>query len=156
MEMQEMTAEEFEEFIQYSIHEMSRHRAKEAGTSPAECVSLVEEEVKKHLPEGRKTQGHYFYALKNETKIAGRLWFGRRGVGPAEKVFIFDVVVDEEYRGKGLGRFMLQWLERKTHQLGLTTISLHVFAYNAAARSLYESEGYSVTNLYMAKTVSLA
>ena len=52
------------------------------------------------------------------------------------------IVIDKEYRGYGLGRRLLQHAETKAGELGAESMSLHVFANNHRARSLYAGNGY--------------
>jgi len=49
----------------------------------------------------------------------------------------------------------MQALEERVRHLGLSTISLHVFGHNHAARALYEKLGYVTTNVMMSKTLTL-
>ncbi|HSO28244.1 MAG TPA: GNAT family N-acetyltransferase, partial [Anaerolineales bacterium] len=67
--------------------------------------------------------------------------------------FIYDFVIDEAYRRRGYGRLALLALEDKAREMGIDQIALHVFGHNHAARALYESVGYQVTNLQMAKAL---
>ena len=52
------------------------------------------------------------------------------------------IVIDKECRGNGLGRKLLEHAETKAHELGSESMSLHVFANNHRARSLYAGNGY--------------
>ena len=52
------------------------------------------------------------------------------------------IVIDKECRGNGLGRKLLQHAEKKARGLGAESMSLHVFANNHRARSLYAGNGY--------------
>ena len=42
-------------------------------------------------------------------------------------------------------------LEDKVRELGLDSISLHVFGHNHAAIALYQAAGYETTDLHMVK-----
>jgi ribosomal protein S18 acetylase RimI-like enzyme len=44
-------------------------------------------------------------------------------------------------------------LEVKARELGLATLSLHVFVFNHEARALYEKLGYAITNINMSKAL---
>ena len=52
------------------------------------------------------------------------------------------IVIENEFRGYGLGRKLLQHAETKSRELGAESMSLHVFANNHRARSLYAGNGY--------------
>ena len=64
-------------------------------------------------------------------------------------------MIYEEYRRRGYGRQTLAALDEKAKELGLDTISLHVFGHNQAAIALYQQAGYQTTSLYMAKKLSV-
>ena len=52
------------------------------------------------------------------------------------------LVVAPQARGAGLGRRMLDQAETHAKALGAESITLHVFANNQRARSLYDAQGY--------------
>jgi ribosomal protein S18 acetylase RimI-like enzyme len=68
--------------------------------------------------------------------------------------FIYDLFVEEPWRGRGLAGQAMLALEERARQLGLATLYLHVFADNPVARALYDKLGYRVTSLNMAKPLS--
>ena len=52
------------------------------------------------------------------------------------------IVVSPPARGQGLGRRLLQRAEDRVKDLGANTLTLHVFANNQRARSLYRSHKF--------------
>lgn len=52
------------------------------------------------------------------------------------------IVVHAQARGLGLGRSLLNEAETQARQRGAASISLHVFAKNERALTLYKAEGY--------------
>lgn len=52
------------------------------------------------------------------------------------------IVVAPRARGKGLGRALLQHSEATSRARGADSLSLHVFAANHRARSLYDGSGF--------------
>jgi ribosomal protein S18 acetylase RimI-like enzyme len=81
----------------------------------------------------------------------GVLWFRANLDSATPSGFIFDIEIDESHRRKGYARQAMQQLEEIARKMGLRQLELHVFAFNEGARSLYESLGYTVTSLNMAK-----
>jgi len=65
--------------------------------------------------------------------------------------WIYDISIDEEHRGKGYGRALLNGLEQVAREHGLESIGLNVFAGNDYARRLYERAGYEPTSIHMSK-----
>jgi ribosomal protein S18 acetylase RimI-like enzyme len=60
---------------------------------------------------------------------------------------IHSVVVDEKYRGEGLGGVILRHLEEDAIGLGKRRAVLQVITSNVGARAFYRSVGYSETEL---------
>ena len=73
-----------------------------------------------------------------EERIAG---FGIMRYG-AEAAHLDLFAVDRAWQGQGLGRRLLEWLERPARVAGLARIVLEVRADNAGARAFYERLGY--------------
>jgi len=73
-----------------------------------------------------------------EERIAG---FGIMRYG-AEAAHLDLFAVDRAWQGQGLGRRLLEWLERPARVAGLARILLEVRADNAGARAFYERLGY--------------
>jgi len=58
--------------------------------------------------------------------------------------YLYQITVDENVRGRGYGRMMLQALEALLAAEGVETLRLNVFHWNRVARGLYDSAGYEV------------
>lgn len=56
---------------------------------------------------------------------------------------IHDVIVSTEYRGRGLGKRMLQAAEVIAQRLGCCKMTLEVLEGNAAAQAAYRSSGFT-------------
>lgn len=57
---------------------------------------------------------------------------------------IQGLLVAEEARGRGVGRALLRAAQDECRKLGARRLTLRVLGHNAAARALYESEGFVV------------
>jgi len=55
---------------------------------------------------------------------------------------IHDLAVVPEWRGKGVGRLLLNAVERKARELGCCKLTLEVLENNRVARRLYEAVGF--------------
>ena len=103
------------------------------------------------LPEGQATHGHHFLNLivEETDEAAGSAWLFFDS--ELSSAFIYELFLEEERRGRGLGRASLEALERVALDKGATTLGLNVFASNAHARALYESYGFSAVSTDMIK-----
>ena len=82
------------------------------------------------------------------------IWLRANVDRPIRSGFIFDIFIEEKFRGKGYGKQAMLLIEEKARELKLKSIGLHVFASNRAARNLYESLGYQVSSLNMTKELA--
>lgn len=57
---------------------------------------------------------------------------------------VYNVAVHPDWRGKGLGRWMMELILERARRQGAQTVILEVRRGNAAARRLYESLGFTV------------
>lgn len=68
-------------------------------------------------------------------------------------VYIYDIIVDSSYRGKGIGKLLLNEVEKWTTDKGIEYVELSVLNENIRATELYEELGYSKTILTMGKVL---
>jgi ribosomal protein S18 acetylase RimI-like enzyme len=123
------------------------------GAWPADgAESRAAGDLARILPDGQATPGHDFRSILNaEGQAVGVLWFAPNQPPNRRAIFVWDILVAAEFRGRGYGRAALAALELVAGQLGYEAIELHVFGDNDVARNLYRSAGYVETNVSMVK-----
>ncbi len=115
---------------------------------------MATQEYNQILPDGLNSKDNYLFSIENETETkVGMLWFAVTERGAKKVAFVCDVKINELFRRHGYGEQAFRALEEKIRELGLYTISLHVFRNNHAARAMYEKLGYVTTNVNMSKTI---
>ncbi len=60
----------------------------------------------------------------------------------------FSVYVERGWRGKGVGRLLLQALEFRARALGFHKLVLSAFPFNATGMALYQKAGFRVVGTY--------
>ena len=105
------------------------------------------------LPDGLATPDHFMYAIEDDGRFAGYLWLCDRDGELGHSLFVYAVEVNEESRGRGLGRAAMQFAEDEARRRGIAKVALNVFGGNAVARGLYLSLGYQETAVHMEKRV---
>jgi ribosomal protein S18 acetylase RimI-like enzyme len=116
----------------------------------------VEERVSQQVAELRQREGfptEAFMAKTDEGTPAGFVWVAKTHndfTGQLE-ASLLNQYVAEPYRGRGLGRRLMETAEEWARQQGLPRISLSVGAHNKLAQKLYETLGYQVEMLRMTK-----
>jgi ribosomal protein S18 acetylase RimI-like enzyme len=91
--------------------------------------------------------------MSDDLKV-GVLWLAsREELNPGEW-FVYDIAIDEPFRGKGFGRGTMQAAEEYVMSQGGKAIGLNVFGQNSVARNLYEAMDYRATAIIMKKHLS--
>jgi len=148
-----MSTGEFEQYVKRAVPEYANEHIRAGDVHPEVALAKASEEYAQLLPQGVATPGHYLYAITSadgDTSV-GMLWFELRERQNTKSAFLFDVHLEPEYRGKGLGRRVMEELEVRVKELGARSIGLFVFGDNSAARTLYEKCGFRYANMYMTK-----
>jgi ribosomal protein S18 acetylase RimI-like enzyme len=150
-----MPWEEWDAWRTASIHryaaDMVRSGSWEAGNAEARARTLFARLV----PDGPATAGHQFRSIVNEVgDRVGAVWFAADEEFGRTAAFVWDIVVDPPYRGRGYGRAAMEALEPLARDLGYDAIRLHVFGDNEVARHLYTSVGYAETDVSMVKRLA--
>ena len=120
----------------------------QAGSSEAEADANIERNQQALSPNGVVAAGQFMFRVLEEDQHIGNLWLAQRS---PDDWFIYDIEVFEEFRGRGLGRETLRLAEAYVIEQGAKQMGLSVFGFNTAARSLYESAGYSIVSMGMVK-----
>ncbi|MFL5942455.1 MAG: GNAT family N-acetyltransferase [Gaiellaceae bacterium] len=89
--------------------------------------------------------------IEADGEPAGDLWLSERDETLEPCLFVYDVYLDERYRGRGYGRAAMLLAEDEARRRGIGRVALNVFGGNAAARSLYRSLGYEENAVSMSK-----
>lgn len=86
-----------------------------------------------------------WWALVAEDKNAGvagfALWYIRYSTWKGRRMFLEDLIVTEAFRGKGIGRLLLDALIEKARQSGFSGIMWQVLDWNEPAINFYKKYG---------------
>lgn len=113
----------------------------ESGVDRDVAAVATDDYMSRLLPDGVRTEGHRFRSIEDEGRRVGRLWFGPMPESPRD-CYLFDIDVDEEMRGQGVGREAVKMVIGDMAHLNVGRLGLNVFDSNAAAVALYESLGF--------------
>ena len=154
--LEKMAAEDFDTYIEKLTANYAKDNVRSGRWTREEALEKSVSQINSLLPEGIETQNHVFFSIVDEGTgdVVGYIWLH---VAPGEghkKAFIYDLIIFEKFRKRGYGRAALVALEEYAKEKRIASISLHVFAHNAAALSLYRKMGYEVTSMNMKKNIS--
>lgn len=146
-----MTPSEYGAFLEQEIPEYAADNVRAGYWDESEALQKARESFERLLPQGLQSENHYLYSIYEGDETVGVIWMRAEMERPVKSGFIYDLRVDEQFRGKGYGKQAMLLIEDKARELGLKSIGLHVFGYNTVAKNLYESVGYETTSLNMIK-----
>ena len=150
-----MTEADYQVFLEQSIKDYAQDHVRNGRWSEEEALQQSRQEFQKYLPQGVQTPDNYLYMIVEEQteQRVGILWFAMHTRAGKRQAFIYDVVIFEQFRRRGYATQAFHLLEERARELGATSIGLHVFGHNVAAREMYEKLGYVATNIQMVKTL---
>lgn len=149
-----MSEELFEKEFSTWVRDYAQEKIDSGNWKQEEALEQSRKEHLYLLPEGVHTEGHHLFSILNESQEnVGMIWFGIKEQGEPVGAFIWKFEIYEKFRRCGYASASLTELRRMLAGMGVKRVSLHVFASNRAAVSLYEKMGYEPTNIVMARDV---
>jgi len=150
-----MNAEEFAGYIERAIPEFAQDKVASGQWSEASSLELSRQGYDELLPKGLATPENFLFTLREVATqaVVGALWYAIQERAGQRIAYVYDVLVEPQYRRMGYAMQAFQMLEAEVRSLGLCGIALHVFGHNEAAQALYAKLGYQATNIVMFKEV---
>ena len=149
--LQKMTAVEYDAFRVRCLCDYPDDVAKASGASPELATEFGKKQFEEMLPAGMETPNYFFFRILEAGVPVGDLWYQLKDTFELKRVFVCDIYINQDCRGRGLGKVVMKLLESQAVELGATQIILHVFAHNPQARRLYQALGFYETNINMRK-----
>ena len=151
-----MTEAEFDEWRLTIARAYANEQVKSGNWAPEEALGLALAGNADLLPQGLATEGMLLLtALRPDGDHVGRIWLGlKHPRGTADCAFLYDIEVDQPYRGHGYGRALLAAAENAVRSHGVPALELNVFGNNATAIALYRNAGYVVVQQQMRATLT--
>ncbi|MBF9068628.1 GNAT family N-acetyltransferase [Streptacidiphilus fuscans] len=121
-----------------------------AGMTPDEARAKSAADHAAMLGRGLDTPDTVISRLTVDGVPVGALWINTSETD-RRPPWVYDVLVDEAYRGRGHGRSLMLLAEGLTLAAGQHRLGLNVHAGNTPAERLYESLGYRTTRWVLGK-----
>ena len=142
--------EEFEGYLAAEQAEYVRSLVDEARLTPQAAAEKSRADHASLFPDGVR-QAHQRISVVEDAATAepvGRVFWAPRG---EDRAYIYDLFIEERFRGKGLGRRVLELVEEDARAERLRGIDLNVWGGNEVARGLYRAAGYDERAVFMSK-----
>jgi ribosomal protein S18 acetylase RimI-like enzyme len=148
VKLEPIQQEDFERFLEREIRIYAEEHVRNGNWSAQGALERSKAEFAQHLPDGIHSKDQHLYSIVDEQgRKVGVLWVQVRD----QIAFIFDFVIDEEFRGKGYGKQALVAMDEKLKSMDVQSVGLHVFGDNVAAQELYKKAGFQITGIHMKK-----
>jgi ribosomal protein S18 acetylase RimI-like enzyme len=149
-----MTEQEFQAFLHQDVYDYAQEKVAAGNWTAEEALPRSRDEHENLLPVGLSTPHHHLYTIELDGLKVGRVWLSSDPRTAGGSGFLYDLFVEEAFRRRGIARQAMLLVELEARRQGLSSLALHVFGHNLAARALYEDLGYAITNLNMSKPLS--
>ncbi len=137
--LKEMTQDQFKEYGEFSYKNFLR----EMSLATSKKIDEIEVELSDNNemnPVTTNANKDLWRVVEFEGEEAGYIWVQ---VNYDEKsAFGFDIYLDQKYRGRGLGRLIMNQGREILKEKGIKKIEICVFHANGIARTLYENLGF--------------
>jgi ribosomal protein S18 acetylase RimI-like enzyme len=129
--------------------------------SENERKELDKEKWAKHILEGfeklsKRETDKIFVAEDESHAFLGYLWIGEGSnmMTGLKHGYVYDIFVKEEFRGKGIGKILMEKAESYCRERSYSRILLMVSVSNETATRLYDRMGYKAEQIHMAKALN--
>ena len=155
LELRPMTSESFRRFLEHAAPQYAAEKVRSGEWSAQEARARGEGEFRMLLPEAQDTLDHFLFDLydAHAAQNVGVLWYTLRNNPQGVSAFVYEVEIFADHRRRGYATKAFALLEQDASARGATSVQLHVFGHNHAARALYEELGFSPTNLILRKDI---
>lgn len=138
-----MTKSEFDEWRDGVVRAFADEQVAAGNWSSEDALELAIRSNNALLPDGFATPGMLFLsACRPDGTRVGVLWLSlTHPRGKPGRAFIYDIEIDEAYRGFGYGRALLAAAEDTVCSRGVGALELNVLGDNSRAIRLYEASG---------------
>ena len=146
----------FEAFKAEAIAEHARDSRPSTGLSAQEALEHATADFGRLAPLGIATPGHYFFCIHEEQETGaevGYLWIAVFEQDRLKLGYIYELMVQPQFRRRGYAAAALRDAEALARELGLSALRLHTFGHNLAALALYRKIGFEPINVVMQKSL---
>lgn len=154
VDLRDMTPEEYAVFRPDLEQDYAANIAASGSMPDEEARAKAAEDLTRLLPEGLATSGHRLWTAYDGSEAVGRVWVQLQDRHDGLRAFGYELEVRQDLRRQGYGRAVVVAAFRACRDLGVHTVGLSVFGFNAGARALYEELGFRLTAQTMVLSLS--
>lgn len=153
LKLSPMDADEFARWLPRMRDDYAQDIAVNGGASAEEAQRKATADMEELFPADEPSADQFVFVIEVDGERVGELWFAEREGGLGRSLWIYDVHVEDAYRGRGYGREAMLFAEAEARRRGLHRVGLNVHGGNEVARGLYQSLGYRENAIVMSKNL---
>ena len=144
-----MSEEAFQSFRARSLREYADSICKNYDVSVEVATERATSQFDELLKSGLHTENQSIFHVTDEAtgENVGIVWYSYKEED--RQVFLYEIWMDPNFRGKGYGTQTMEELHRQSKELGAQKVGLHVFGQNTGAIALYRRLGYEENSIVM-------
>ena len=124
-------------------------------------AEAVHRQLRPHLPPNYAGKmaavfangGRMAIVVENDTAVSVAVWRLIENTADGRRVYVDDLVSDEQRRSQGSGKLLLDWLESQAVALGCDALTLDSGVQRHRAHRFYFREGMSISSYRFGKTL---
>ena len=145
--------DEFADWLLSTRRGYAEDLIRNAGVSAERANAKAAADTEALFPGGRPSDEQSVFVVEADGEPVGDLWVAERDVGEGRFLWVYDVQVAAEQRGRGYGKAAMLLAEDEARRRGLDRVALNVSGGNTVARGLYRSLGYEENAIAMSKRI---
>ena len=104
----------YREYRKHLVRDYAADKVRAGAWSKSEAESRAAKDIDGLLPEGPATGHHFLYSVREDAAGAevGIVWFALRDAGVGRSVWIYDIIIHENFRRKGYASRTLELSSR--------------------------------------------
>src|SRR5262249_12516446 len=152
VELRPLRDEEFAAWFRLARDDYADDLARN-GADPGAARAKAERDSERLFPGGVTSADQSVWVIEADGEPVGDLWLGVLDGELRRSLFVWNIRIDEEHRGRGYGRQAMLFAEDEARRRGLGHVALNVIGDNEVARRLYRSLGYRELSVSMEKPI---
>ena len=154
--LRRMREDEFADWLPRAREDYADDMVRNGGADPEAARLKAERDSERLFPGGLPSAEQLVFVIEADGESVGELWLSVRDGELRRVLYVWNIRIDEDRRGRGFGKQAMLLTEAEARSRGLTHIELNVMGGNETARGLYRSLGYTETFVSMEKPLARA
>jgi ribosomal protein S18 acetylase RimI-like enzyme len=152
--LRRMRDDEFADWLPRARDDYADDMTRNCGADPEAARAKAVRDSELLFPGGLPSAEQLVLVIEADGERVGDLWLAERDGEFRRGLFVWNIFVEAQHRGRGFGRQAMLLAEDEARSRGLAHIGLNVMGGNEPARRLYRSLGYQETFVSMDKPVA--